>query len=404
MPSDRHTAALLAEQSLWDIFVTEQGMFWAAVSIAVHEVNRLVSGEQCREIQKAGLQMKGKGLNDLRQALAPGSDTRPTINIIYHVKALFRESCASGDLEAARLHASSLNWLIKKLANFAKPPSFLRVVLWSDAVHALRQLRRPVTDYTDWMPQLIRDVWETARPLLTPMQRSPADELPGCVLSISLREAFECAKHALHSSQYLTWESDSWEATQEKELIFLWITIHAERHICKLLDLYFDLLEPTSVSSSMLIPSQRYTEAAPTLALLYNIQKSFCAVTMGNGIDLHESARALHQPLKDLVQRAHQHWSEPGRSLCQQAYFWLLFVGASCEQRLRLDATNGIVLTGTSDLGWFHMELANEANRAHLTDWMQARAVLSRFTLNERLDPNALIWFEATIHGTLPLI
>lgn len=158
-----------------------------------------------------------------------------------------------------------------------------------------------------------------------------------------------------------------------------------------------------STSPSTLILSQRYTEAALTLALLYTIQKSFCAVALDNGVDLHESARAVHQPLKDLAQRAHQCWSESERSLYQQAYFWLLFVGASCEERLRLDCSNGIVLNGTSDLGWFDMELANEANRAHLTDWIQARAVLSRFALNERLDPNALIWFEATVRGTRPI-
>ena len=403
MPCDSHVAVLSAAKSVWDLFVTDQGTFWAAISIAVHELKQLVTREQRHEIEKAGLQMKGRGLSDLRQTLANGLDIRPTINIIYHVKALFRESCGSGDLEAARLHARSFNWLINNLAPYAKPPSLLRVVLWSDAVYALRQLRRPVVYYSDWMPQLSRDICELASPLLAAMPRSPGDEPPECVLSSPLREAFLQAQYALHISTYLILESDSWDAAQEKELIFLWITTQAERHICKLLDLYFDLLEPRSVLPSTPNPSQRCTEAALTVALLYTLQKSFCAVILDNRSDLHESAGAVHQSLKQMAQQAHQHWSESEHSLYQQPYIWVLFVGATCEERLRLECSNGIDLNRASDMQWFHRELAKVAKLPHLTNWTDARVVLSRFALNERLDPNALVWFEATVHGSRPI-
>lgn len=224
MPCDSHVAALPAAKSVWDLFVIDQGTFWAAISIAVHELKHLVPSEQRYEIQKAGLQMKGKGLNDLRYALAKEWAIQPTINIVYHVKALFRESCGSGDLDAARLHAKSLNWLINNLAASAKPPSLLRVLLWSDAVYALRQLRRPVIQYADWMPQLSRDIWETARPLLAGMRRPIRDEPPESLLSSPLREAFSRVQYALHISKYLMLDSDRWESPQEKELIFLWIT------------------------------------------------------------------------------------------------------------------------------------------------------------------------------------
>ena len=96
--------------------------------------------------------------------------------MIYLVKALFRESCGSGDLDAARAHTKSLNWLINNLPTSEMAPPPLRVVLWSDAVYSLRQLRRPVIDYLDWMPHLRKDIWESAVPLLIGMCQDPGHD------------------------------------------------------------------------------------------------------------------------------------------------------------------------------------------------------------------------------------
>ena len=402
--ADTDSDTLPAARSLWVLFKLDQGTFWSAICSVVHYLRPLLSVEQHRELDKLSLQVKSVGLQCLRHSLAREGNLDPTMTLVYHVKALFREACASGDVEAARIHARSLNWLVSCMSTGGIDPSLLRVVLWSDAVSALSQLRRPAIEYLDWLPELRVQIWESAEPLLPGLQHVDTEELPQQILTTPLREAFLHLRNALQISRYLIVTSECWNDVQKKELLFLWMTTKAEYHISALLNLYFDCLQPTSVVSFDLNPGQRQTEAALTLALLHLLQKSFCAVTLDNGIDIHESARAVYRPLTQLVEEARQQCSESDRLSHDPAFLWLLYVGSSCEERLKLDRSYGYgsshePTTCSSDMDWFHKELAKQAALLHLDSWTDARAALSQFALNERLDPNVRVWYEESINN-----
>ena len=169
----------------------------------MHYLRPLLSVEQHRELDKLSLQVKSVGLQCLRHSLAREGNLDPTMTLVYHVKALFREACASGDVEGARIHARSLNWLVSCMSTGGIDPSLLRVVLWSDAVSALSQLRRPAIEYLDWLPELRVQIWESAEPLLTGVQHVNTEELPQQILTTPLREAFLHLRNALQISRYL---------------------------------------------------------------------------------------------------------------------------------------------------------------------------------------------------------
>ena len=291
----------------------------------------LMSEEAKDRMRKVALQLKAKSLASIRQALSLADDTaEPSMVLIYQVKALFREACISGDMEAARSHAKVLRYLTEQLP-VDEDHRLLRVALWSDATSALLQLRRPLLEHSQWMPKMLSSMWRWAEYALPSSSLVPAD-LSDCVYDADLRAAFLHVRQALYVCK-VSMIAQREEQVQRAEIIFHWMTSKAEYHICCLLNLYFDLMSPATEINRSLTAGERYTSAATALALLHILQKSFCDVTQSNGVDLHESAGILHPRLLRTTQLALKHSSEQERALFGAAHFWILFVGAYCEER-----------------------------------------------------------------------
>ena len=385
MLGNSRSAAIPTGKMLWDLFVADQGTFWAVVSSVLPGYRPLVSKQHRRELVKVGLQMKGVGLASLRNLLPVGSGTEPTLNMVYHIKSLFREASMDGDTRAARLHADCLNYLVGRLCAGTQPTHILiRVVLWSDAVPALIQLRRPVIDYDDWLPQLTTAIWKDRR--FEHSYWDITEDSPNCVHTGVLQKAFTHFRYALLMTERWIAASQAAQYVQHRERMFQWLTTKAEQHICRLLNLYFDLLQPDAESIFNLTTGEKCTEMGLILALLHLLQKGFHDVTLDNGLDIHESAGAVYQPLKAMMQLARIHWKQSERTFYSKAHIWLLYIGALCEERIRFSnplKETGLAIEDASH-GWFHKEFTQKALLMGLTNWDEVTTVLREFVCSER--------------------
>ena len=312
-----------ARDWLWNIFVTNTGTFWSVIASILPILRLVVTLKDASKLEKVGLELKAKSYLHLRQTLQHAPlNFQPSMGLIYHVKALFREAAMNGDLQGAEVHAKMLMWLVEKLPGKAvSATQILRIALWSDAIPALLQLRRPVIEYRHWMPRLVDSIWGPVE-LMPPDSQHPVDDLPGFIHSPPLRAAIEHAHRALKIRQAC--KDCRLEYTEQ---IFQWMTTKAEYHICNMLSLYFDLNELDGDID--LTKGARHTEAAVALALLHLYQKSFSDISGADGVDMHETAGVIRTPLMTELRDAFA-WCSPSEGqLYRGTHSWLAFVGAS---------------------------------------------------------------------------
>ena len=270
---------------LWGFFFASAGTF-ASVLASIISIIRHATTRDISELERLSLQLKARSLLQLRQTIRNLPSTFvPSLALIYHVKALFREASLDGDLDGAKAHSKMLVWLTGKLpfdGDFAV--DLCRLALWSDAIPALLQLRRPVMEYRHWLPRLVDSISTPAESGFT--FPSHCDEtLPSCISSQPLRAAFVHAHQALGIQK----------ACRENRLrytedVFQWMVARAECHICSLLNLYFDLQD--SSAAIELKQAERHCEAALALSLLHVYQKCFSNIRGPRpyDMDMHESA------------------------------------------------------------------------------------------------------------------
>lgn len=376
VPRHHILIGIAASDWLWEIFIADAGVFGSVVASALPLLKPLTLVENARELENLGLQLKAKGLFRLRQTLqSTSSDFPPRLGVIYHVKALFRESSMNGDLENAAIHAKILVWLVDKLPiHESSGTNFLRIALWGDAIPALLQLRRPVLSYHQWMPNIVSTIWSSAESKLPDFQNSDT-LLPDYIRSASLRQAFLHAWRALELQ--LAFDDGRLERT---ELIFHWIVTKAESHICTLLNLYFDLVDSNTATKTT--PGERHTEAALVLSLLYVYQKAFGNVIRADGVDMHESAGVVHQALVVQAKSALAQCSHSERLIYREAHCWLLFVGVCCEERLGECIKKSV---DSEPRRWFHQQLSLQVSYLGLKNWADVRSVLGRLVFPEFL-------------------
>ncbi|KIX94985.1 uncharacterized protein Z520_09295 [Fonsecaea multimorphosa CBS 102226] len=386
------TIGMMAAKWVWSFFVADVGTFWSAVASVLPLMTRFVPPASVRELERVSLELKAKVLAGLRRALQDGPlKHQPSMTLIYQVKALFREATTSGDTHSASIHAKVLLSLAEQLPvqECQGGEDVLGIALWGDSLSALFQLRRPILNYLNWMPQIVATTWTSAESLL-PVPHISDLSVPESVISPQLRQAFSHIRRVLNIGKVLM-PLDGDDHLRRAQLIFHWLTTKSEYHISSLLDLYFDLTEAeTSRGSS---EGGRHTEAALALALLYVFQKSFSDTSQSDCIDIHDSTAVVHPALLARMKTALLICSQQERVLYKDVHFWILFIGSFCEERLQTISPRDHNMLGE----WFHQQLAEQALEAGLSNWVDARSVLARFVVNDFLMPPAQKWYGQTI-------
>ncbi|OAP65654.1 hypothetical protein AYL99_01626 [Fonsecaea erecta] len=386
------TIGTMAAKWVWSFFVADVGTFWSAVASILPLMTRFVPLESARELDRVSLELKAKILADLRKALQDRLlGSRPSMTLIYQVKALFREATTSGDTQSASIHAKVLFWLADQLPirECQGGEDVLGIALWGDSLSALFQLRRPVLKYRNWMPQMVATTWNAAESLLPALQKGHLP-IPESVCSPQLREAFSHIRRVLNIGK-ISIPLDGREHLRRAQLIFHWVTTKSEYHISSLLDLYFDLTE--TEQSNGLSKGGRHTEAALALALLYVFQKSFSDTSQSDGIDIHDSTAVVYPALLTRLKTALWLCSQHERVVYRDVHFWTLFIGSFCEERLQVLGSRDHNMYGE----WFHQQLAEQALEDGLSRWVDARSVLRRYVVNDFLMPPAESWYEQTV-------
>ncbi|EXJ56242.1 uncharacterized protein A1O5_12698 [Cladophialophora psammophila CBS 110553] len=167
----------MAVKWIWNHFDAGVGTFWSAVASILPLMRRLVPPEGVRELDRVSLELKAKIRGKLRKTLRDWPlNSRPSMTLIYQVKALFREVTTSGDKHSASIHAKGLFWLAEKLP--------------------IRECQGG-EDVLNWMPQIIATTWNSAKSVL-PTYHKAHIFLPGSVLSPQPREAFRHIPRALN--------------------------------------------------------------------------------------------------------------------------------------------------------------------------------------------------------------
>ncbi len=330
----------VARDWLWNIFITNTGTFWSVVASILPILRPVMAPKDAVELEKLALEIKAESFVHLRKTLQsapPGF--LPSMGMIYHVKALLREAAMNGDLQGADIHAKMLMWLVEKLPRQEVfETDVLRIALWSDAIPALLQLRRPVIEYQHWMPRLVSRIWTLMESTL-PDNKHSNDKLLYCISSQPLRDAIIHAHRALETQQ----------ACEEcrlgfTERIFQWMITKSEYHICNMLNLYFDLKNSKGVTD--LTEGARHTEAAVALALLHMYQKSFSNITRADGVDMHETAGVIGPPLRAELRDALSCCSPSEQGSYRDIHSWLLAIGESLGNGLRDSSTLASNLPG----------------------------------------------------------
>lgn len=394
-----HSTEVQAARWLWDLWAANIGLFSSVVASILPLLVRFAREEDIVTYETLAMNLKSKSFIRLRHLLGQTATEPDPLIVAYHVKALFREACARGDLQAARCHAKMLEQLVSKLIQCNI--DCRRVALWSDALPALLQMRRPMRDFSNKMAPILVQIWADADEVM-PNADLINDGFPDGVISPILQEAFLHLRGALRITN-LSLTGDESHRNRRSELLFQWLTTKAEYQICCLLGFYLDLVERVEVleRDSILSEGERYMEAALALALLHLYQKSFFVVGQTDGVDVHESAFAVHPLLKRFVRLAKISFSEPEESRYEDFYFWVIFVGTFTEERISHCRSRRFVNSGESDrdLTWFHDELVRLAAASGVICWSAAKELTDMFVWNESLVPSADVWFDQLVLG-----
>lgn len=377
---------------MWRELLANTTIFWSAIASSMPLMLQYMPEKSGRDLVEIHLRIKAHSIRQLRNDLQ-GVDltVSPKMSWVWHIITLFNASCIDGDIISAACHAKVLRELFERLPTIASHEvRLVRSLLWSDSTSALFKLRRPVLDYDNWISEMLAPVWLSAQYLL------PDDEnyqvVPPYVQSRPLVEAFSYMRMALHDGQIANrmWYNRD---IREAELIFHMVTTKAEYHIGCLLNLYHDLMGPEKLEG--LSEGQRYTEIALALALLHQIQKSFKDVPTDDTFDRHDSTMAIYPQLKISTERAILYCSQAERTIYEHAHFWVLYIGACCEERISPFHSKRSRASRNNDPSfstWFHEQLMKKCQHLGVANWTDARLVLSKFAFDELLTPLPRLW------------
>lgn len=378
---------LRSERWLWELWTQNAGLFSSVVASVIPLMIRLAPADEASRLEVMSIDLKGESFARLRDLLAQ-SAWHPNVDlstVAYYVKSLFRESCARGDVQAAQCHLRMLEQLLTRMAE--RNIDCSRVALWSDALPALLQMRRPIQDRSSRIDCIIQQVWIEAEQVL------PATDLvntkaPACVIDQTLQEAFLHLRKALYVT-HVTVVADESEQKQRTEKLFQWLTTMAEHHICRLLELFLDLTDFQGVVYHRThSQGRKYMDVCFALCLLHLYQKSFFEIKQADGRDIHESAFTIYPLLRSHLQLAETCLTISERTFYEDAIFWILIVGTHAEERLCQPSSriSRILNQVEAEDLWFLSRLVQESTNRRITCLSDARAILDQFVWDRSLD------------------
>lgn len=390
---------LAATQWLWSLWNSDAALFWSVVASILPVMRRYLDHDQKANLQALALELKGKSFESLRSSLQnDGRLSMPELlTMMYQVKALFREACASADLGAASYHAEALARLALRLHECHSNISWRRIALWGDALPALLQLRRPAVDFSITLGPIVREIWSAAESLIR--TDLPAHfEPPESVLTELLRDALRHLKKAVHIIEN---PRSALRGSRDinNELLFQWLISKAEHHMCRLINLYCDLIEQeeTAKFENGLSTGERHMQASVALTLLYLYQKTFFDIYQDDGTDINESALLVQPALKKSFQSAKNFCSRSEWLFFRGTIFWILFVGARAEKRLSSACRYSDFITARDD--YFTSELCKYSSDLKICFWAEAREVLDNFCWVNFSDAGAERWYIEAVHS-----
>lgn len=376
-----------SERWLWELWAQNAGLFSSVVASVIPLMVRLAPVEEASRLETMSMDLKNESFAHLRDLLAHGA-SQPNVDlstVAYYVKSLFRESCARGDVQAAQCHLGMLEQLVTKMTD--RNIDCSRVALWSDALPALLQMRRPIQGRSSRITCIIQQVCIEAEKVL------PATDLvntkaPACMVDQTLQEAFLHLRKALYVT-HVTVVADENEQKQRTEKLFQWLTMKAEHHVCRLLEFFFDLTSfRGSVRRCILSQGSKYMDICFALCLLHLYQKSFFEIKQADGRDIHESAFMIYPLLRSCVQLAETYLTAPEQVFYENTIFWVLFVGANAEERLCHPSSSILKIPSqieAEDL-WFRSRLVQESARRKIVCWFDATTILEQFVWDKSLN------------------
>ncbi|OQU97291.1 hypothetical protein CLAIMM_03243 [Cladophialophora immunda] len=345
-----------------------------------------------KEMRMLVLQMRKRSLQLLREKLERHTDSSSVEeknNLKRHIFSLFDAECFCGNTQAAIVHGVTLQKLINESNTFDAPMAqrLLYIICHSAATSG----QRTVPSVGKWISErseaFLKDQIPP-HPLGVPRSRI----LHASVTLPELHDLFaRCWYLGDASMQISPNESPTpAESVQNKRSAYIYVTVSALINLIRLNDMFHDLVEAVWMAGAS--RSERYTQAALSVALNYLTREMFGDLTIG-GVNIRDCSAILMGQLRLTFTKAYQSSTVNDRLDFAPAYLWILYVGALCEHRRR----DNILMVDLLDEFWFSPLLAFQAHLMGVMTWPHMRLVAEQFFYTDIVEPDGVIWFDALL-------
>ncbi|OAP61460.1 hypothetical protein AYL99_03663 [Fonsecaea erecta] len=345
-----------------------------------------------KELRMLVLQMRKRSLQLLREKLERHTDSSASEEknaLKRHIFSLFDAECCCGNTQAAIIHGTTLQKLINESNTFDAPMAqrLLYIICHSAATSG----QRTVPSVGEWISARSEAFLKEQIP---PHPLGvPENHLSHASVTLpELRTLFARCWYLGDASKQTTPTESPTAATavQNKNAAYIYVTVSALVNLCRLNDMFHNLVE--AVWMAGISRSERYTQAALSVALNYLTREMFGDLTIG-GVNIRDCSVLLMGQLRLTFTRAYQSSSVNERLDFAPAYLWILYVGALCEHRRR----DNILMVDLLDEFWFSPLLALQANLMGVMTWPHMRAMAEQFFYTDIIEPDGAVWFETLL-------
>ena len=382
----------------WEFATTSlQNEGLALACIASHVINLAAFLPPATDFNAThlALAMTTKSSKNLREKLVKSGSNVDVIEgkiLITHVYWLLRASVYLKDENAIALHGKMLSRaVVKGIENGTVDMMIFIQATALDTDVSAKYMHRTWFNYS-WFAKVCAQIWIAVEPQLPPILLKVFTDLHPNVTDEDLRQAFLQARHQNEYAERPPPDS-AWGSPTQKKMAYSWFATKSLWGLGVAMKVFQDLKDDCGLAFTSGTLEQ-LTQAALAVGLLF-YNRAFGHVVLVNGINLRDASHVIIPQLKVVLEQIFESWSDDELQGFEDAYLWLLFLGAFHERR---SVSRSTVLPQM----WFQQQLVKRAVKAGKITWVDLSSILDRFLLVSWLEPHGSLWFDRLVDTYSP--
>jgi hypothetical protein len=306
--------------------------------------------------------------------------------MILHIAELYRlfdAEVMAQNLPAALAHGRILVRFYEAQSQEAQVDfNTLAGVVLADLNLASTFLQRPLFDYREWIPRVLRPLFLATESQLPQLQTIDIGIFDPTIQDETLLSILKERRQSDSIRKLMfTGSNETLPPT-----LTLWLIVRALLHLGSLINLYLDyeIILQSPLASSQETRVQAYL----SLAVVYYLRLlRFNKVLYG--VRLYERGLNMDAVLRRMITKETMCF-DFNSSKYENARLWAFYVGAVAEQMPLRDLVEPTT-------AWFNVNLAAQARKMQLLSWQTIQHVLERFLYNDDMQPHGSQWFNKTL-------